>query len=145
MPDWVATGFNEFAQRLPRECALQLVEVAPVKRSGGARPERAIATEGERVLAAIPDGSRVIALDARGVAWSSEALAGQLDHWLHGGRNVALLVGGADGLTDSCLQRAEQRWSLSPLTLPHMLVRVVIAEQLYRAWSILKHHPYHRA
>jgi 23S rRNA (pseudouridine1915-N3)-methyltransferase len=145
MPGWVAEGFNEFAKRLPRECALQLVEIAAVKRAGAAGEAKALAMEGERMLAAIADNALVVALEVDGEALGSVALAGRLDQWLHSGRNIALLVGGADGLAPACLQRAGQRWSLSPLTLPHMLVRLLVAEQLYRAWSILKHHPYHRA
>lgn len=145
MPDWVAAGFDEFAKRLPRECALRLVEIAPVKRVAATGADRAMAIEGERMLAAIPGDALVVALDVNGEALSSEALSGRLDQWRRGGRNVALLVGGADGLAPDCLRRAQQRWSLSPLTLPHMLVRVIVAEQLYRAWTILKHHPYHRA
>lgn len=145
MPGWVADGFNEFARRLPRECALQLVEIAAVKRAGGMGAHKAMAMEGERMLAGVADNALVVALDVAGEAPDSVALSAWLDQWLHGGSNVALLVGGADGLAPACLQRADRRWSLSPLTLPHMLVRILVAEQLYRAWSILKHHPYHRA
>ena len=101
--------------------------------------------EGERILAAIPDNHHVVALDVKGKAWSTEQLAQQLAHWQADGRDVSLLVGGPDGLTDDCLQRANQRWSLSALTFPHPLVRIVMAEQLYRAWAVLQNHPYHRA
>ncbi|KAF0192379.1 MAG: 23S rRNA (pseudouridine1915-N3)-methyltransferase [Gammaproteobacteria bacterium] len=145
MPGWVADGFNEFAQRLPRECALHLVEIPAVKRAGGVNEQKAMAMEGARMLAAVPDNALVVALDVNGESFSSAALSGRLDQWLHSGCNVALLVGGADGLAPACLTRAGQRWSLSPLTLPHMLVRILVAEQIYRAWSILKNHPYHRA
>ncbi|HEY5719007.1 MAG TPA: 23S rRNA (pseudouridine(1915)-N(3))-methyltransferase RlmH, partial [Gammaproteobacteria bacterium] len=98
----------------------------------------------ERMLAALPTGARVVALDVAGSAWDTPTLARQLERWRAGGSDVALLVGGADGLAPACLERAEQRWSLSPLTFPHMLVRVLVAEQLYRAWSLLSGHPYHR-
>ena len=94
---------------------------------------------------AVPDTHLIIALDVQGQSWSTEKLSQQLEHWLAGGRHLSLLVGGPDGLADQCMQRAEQRWSLSPLTLPHPLVRILVAEQLYRAWSILSGHPYHRS
>ena len=97
------------------------------------------------MLAAVPPGATVIALDVRGKAWCTEGLATRLQEWLQGGRDIALLVGGPDGLADACLQRADLRWSLSALTLPHALVRVLLAEQLYRAWTVIKGHPYHRA
>lgn len=145
MPAWVADGFNDFSRRLPRECSLHLTEIAAVQRGKRDNSEQAIRTEGERLLAAIPAGSIVIALDVQGETWSSTELARQFEEWLHSGGSVALLVGGADGLSQECLKRAVRRWSLSPLTLPHMLVRILVAEQLYRAWSILKNHPYHRA
>ena len=97
------------------------------------------------MLAAIPKGAYVIAMEVGGKNWSTEQLSQQLDNWLHGGCDVALLVGGPEGLAPACRARADQLWSLSPLTFPHPLVRVVLAEQLYRAWSLLKGHPYHRA
>jgi 23S rRNA (pseudouridine1915-N3)-methyltransferase len=145
MPRWVQEGFGEYAKRLPAECALKLVEIAPGRRGKNADIDRAVRDEGERMLAAIPKGARVVALEVHGRSWSTEQLAGQLDNWMAGGQDVALLVGGPEGLADSCRQRADQQWSLSPLTLPHPLVRVVLAEQLYRALSFLRGHPYHRA
>jgi len=144
MPGWVTQGFEEYARRLPADCALQLVEVAAGKRGKNADIARITRDEGERTLAAIPKGARVVALDVKGRSWSTEQLSQQLDGWLHDGRDLALLVGGPEGLAAECLARAEQRWSLAPLTLPHPLVRIVVAEQLYRAWSILNGHPYHR-
>ncbi len=144
MPAWVTQGFEEYARRLPADCALQLVEIAAGKRGKNADIARITRDEGERTLAAIPKGALVVALDVKGRAWSTEQLSRQLDSWLHDGRDIALLVGGPEGLAPECLARAEQRWSLSPLTLPHPLVRIVVAEQLYRAWSILNGHPYHR-
>jgi 23S rRNA (pseudouridine1915-N3)-methyltransferase len=101
--------------------------------------------EGRRILAAIPGGNQVIALDVGGRSWSTQMLAEQMQKWMQGGRNLSLLVGGPDGLSLDCLQRAEQRWSLSDLTMPHTLVRVLLAEQLYRAWTVISGHPYHRA
>ena len=97
------------------------------------------------MLLAVPDGATVIALDVRGKTWSTEVLVTRLQEWLQAGRDIALLVGGPDGLADECLSRADLRWSLSALTLPHALVRVLLAEQLYRAWSVIQGHPYHRA
>ncbi len=144
MPAWVATGFNEYQQRLPPECPLLLTEVEAPARLKGADAEAIRRAEGERLLAAVPARARVLALDARGTAWSSEDLARRMRDWLMEGRDLALLIGGPDGLDAACLARAETRWSLSALTLPHMLVRVVVAEQLYRAFSILHGHPYHR-
>ena len=145
MPDWVSRGFEEYTRRMPPECRLKLVEIAAGQRGKNQPVARAIAEEGRRMEKAVPAGHRVIALDERGEAWSTEQLSKQLRNWLDGGQHVSLLVGGPDGLAETCLQRAGQRWSLSPLTLPHPLVRVIIAEQLYRAWSLLAGHPYHRS
>ncbi|GAB6042173.1 23S rRNA (pseudouridine(1915)-N(3))-methyltransferase RlmH [Endothiovibrio diazotrophicus] len=145
MPGWVEEGYREYAQRLPRECALELKEIPPGRRGKGADIQRAIREEGERMLAALPKEALVIALDERGRERSTEQLADELGEWLQGGRDVVLLVGGPDGLAAECKGRAERTWGLSKLTLPHPLVRVVVAEQIYRAWSLLKGHPYHRA
>lgn len=144
MPGWVDAGYAEYAQRMPPEARLELVELPLAQRSKSRPVERAVREEGERMLAAAGN-DRLIALDVRGKAWSTEQLAGELEQWLQDGRDVALAVGGPDGLSEDVLARAERRWSLSPLTLPHPLVRIVLAEQLYRAVSILKGHPYHRA
>lgn len=145
MPGWVSDGYNDYAKRLPAECALKLVEIAPAQRGGNADVAQVLRKEGDKMLAAIPKDAIVIALDVRGKAWSTEELARQMKDWMQSGQDVALLVGGPEGLDPRCLERANVRWSLSALTLPHPLVRVVLAEQLYRAWSILKNHPYHRA
>ncbi len=145
MPAWVEQGYAEFAKRLPAESALRLVEIAPGRRGKGADLQRAVREEGERMLRAIPKGARVIALEVTGRAWSTEQLSASLQDWLRDGRDLALLVGGPDGLSEACRRTAELAWSLSPLTLPHALVRVLIAEQLYRAWSLQVGHPYHRA
>ncbi len=144
MPEWVNMGYGEFAGRLPPECRLQLTEIPLPKRAKGHDTARCVEQEGERMLAAIPKGCRVWALDVAGKECSTEQLAKELAQWMQDGRDVALLVGGPDGLAGSCLQRAERRWSLSQLTLPHMLVRIVAAEQIYRAWTLLQGHPYHR-
>lgn len=145
MPDWIKAGYAEYAERLPRECALNLVEIPAVKRSQNADVARIVRHEGERLLTAAPAGSRIVALDERGQPWSTSELAEQLAGWLQDGREISLLIGGPDGLDPACRARADQMWSLSRLTLPHPLVRVVVAEQIYRAWSLLHHHPYHRA
>ncbi|NOY62289.1 MAG: 23S rRNA (pseudouridine(1915)-N(3))-methyltransferase RlmH [Gammaproteobacteria bacterium] len=144
MPGWVAQGYQEFARRLPAECTLRLTELAAGKRGKNADVQRIVRDEGERMLAAIPKSVLVVALDVGGRSWSTEQLAQRLEGWMGEGRGVALLVGGPEGLAQRCIERAELRWSLSPLTLPHPLVRIVVAEQLYRAWSILNNHPYHR-
>jgi len=144
MPRWVELGYQEYAKRMPAECRLQLLEIAAGHRGKGADIARTLRDEGGRMLKAIPKGCRVVALDVEGRSWSTEQLSRQLDGWLGGGSDLALLVGGPEGLAEVCRQRADGRWSLSPLTLPHPLVRVVLAEQLYRAWSLLRNHPYHR-
>jgi 23S rRNA (pseudouridine1915-N3)-methyltransferase len=144
MSRWVQEGYEEYAKRLPTECSLKLVELPLGRRGKGADLARALQDEGERMLKAVPRDSLVIALEVEGKEWSTEQLATKLDDWMGGGRDVALLIGGPDGLAGSCRQRADLLWSLSPLTLPHPLVRVIVAEQLYRAWSILRNHPYHR-
>jgi 23S rRNA (pseudouridine1915-N3)-methyltransferase len=145
MPAWVDAGYAEYARRLSGECSLNLVEIEPGHRGKGTSPEPARREEGERLLKALPKGALAIALDERGDVWDTARLATELSGWLAGGREPALLVGGADGLTTECLERAERRWSLSALTFPHPLVRVILAEQLYRAWTLVKGHPYHRA
>ncbi len=144
MPRWVVDGYQEFAKRLPTECKLTLIEIAPGRRSKSADVKRAIQNESSKMLAAIPKNAKVVALDERGKAWTTRQLSSQLEGWMAEGCDVALLVGGPDGLSDECRARAAAQWSLSPLTLPHALVRVVVAEQLYRAWSVMKGHPYHR-
>lgn len=145
MPAWVADGFAEYRKRLSRELPLELVEIALGQRGKGRDPARAIADEGVAVLAALPKDVHVVALDGRGKPWSSEQLAEQLAAWRMSGRDLAILIGGPDGHAADVLARADQRWSLGPLTLPHMLVRLIVAEQLYRAMSINAGHPYHRA
>lgn len=145
LPEWVQAGYREYAERLPRECRLELREIPSGQRSRGADLKRAVRDEGGRILAALKSGDRVVALDVAGRSMDTMGLARRLGDWLQDGRDIALLIGGPDGLAPACLERCELRWSLSPLTLPHGLVRVVVAEQLYRAWSVLAKHPYHRA
>ncbi|MCE5232660.1 MAG: 23S rRNA (pseudouridine(1915)-N(3))-methyltransferase RlmH [Mizugakiibacter sp.] len=145
MPAWVADGYAEYEKRLSRDLKLELIEIPLGGRGKGRDPARAIAEEGAAVLAAIPRDAHVVALDGRGKAWSSEDLAQQLAHWRMAGRDLVFLIGGPDGHAAEVLARADQRWSLGPLTLPHMLVRLVLVEQLYRAATIVAGHPYHRA
>lgn len=145
MPDWVADGFAEYVKRLSHALPLELVEIAVGARGKGRDPARAIAAEGAAVCAAIGRDVQVIALDERGRQWSSDNLASELANWRMQGRDLAFVIGGADGHAPEVLEIAAQRWSLGPLTLPHMLVRVIVAEQLYRANSMLAGHPYHRA
>lgn len=143
-PGWVREGFAEYAKRLPKPFAPQLVELPLGHRGKGSDPARAVASEGERVLAALPKNARLIALDERGKSWTSMDLARELAGWQHDGRDVAFVIGGPDGHAPAVLARADRRWSLGPLTLPHMLVRLVLVEQVYRAWTIQQGHPYHR-
>ncbi len=143
MPAWVDTGFHEYAKRL-RGTAIRLHDIEAARRSKDADIARALADEGERLLAAVPKGAQIIALDRPGVPVSTQRIANSMQDWRHGGRDIAFLIGGPEGLSEHCLASAHERWSLSALTLPHMLVRIVLAEQLYRAWSILERLPYHR-
>ncbi|GGI83650.1 ribosomal RNA large subunit methyltransferase H [Shewanella hanedai] len=144
MPDWVTTGFKEYQRRFPRDMALELVEVPAGKRGKNADIARILHKEGEQMLAVIPKGNHVVSLDLPGKTWTTPELATQLSRWQLDGRDVSLLIGGPEGLAPSCKQAATQSWCLSALTLPHPLVRVVVAESLYRAWSVNTNHPYHR-
>jgi 23S rRNA (pseudouridine1915-N3)-methyltransferase len=145
MPDWIEQGYEEYARRLKGECTLSLKEIPPGKRGKSVSVSRTIEEEGQRLLGSIPKGAHVVALDVLGKAWSTEQLASSMTRWMQQGQTISLLVGGPEGLSEACVQRADQRWSLSALTFPHPLVRVIVAEQLYRAYSINKNHPYHRA
>ncbi|HAI69077.1 MAG TPA: 23S rRNA (pseudouridine(1915)-N(3))-methyltransferase RlmH [Gammaproteobacteria bacterium] len=144
MPSWVQSGFSDYAKRLPSTCSVHLIEIPLRKRTKNADLARLQHKEGEQMLAAIAQGALVVALDEGGQAFSSIQLADQLAHWMQITSKVALLVGGPEGLSAACRKRAQQCWSLSTLTLPHQLVRIVVVEQLYRAWSLLNNHPYHR-
>ncbi|BFM21667.1 23S rRNA (pseudouridine(1915)-N(3))-methyltransferase RlmH [Gilvimarinus japonicus] len=145
MPGWVQEGYNEYVKRLPRgDLELELVELPLAPRGKNSDIQRAMERESDAIRAAIGKGDRVVALDVKGKSWGTEQLAEQLAAWRMDGRHVSLLIGGPNGLAPSALALAEQRWSLSALTLPHPLVRIVLAEQLYRAWTILHNHPYHK-
>lgn len=144
MPDWVERGVEEYRKRLPRDFALEVVEIAPGIRGKNADVARAVASEGQRMRERLRPSEHLVALEVEGQSWGTERLAREADQWRHAGSDVALLVGGPDGLDPGLSSSAQQRWSLSPLTLPHPLVRLVLAEQLYRAWTLLVGHPYHR-
>lgn len=143
-PVWEREGFDTYARRMPRECAVSLVEIAVQKRSANADIARLRNREGEQMLAKAAKNALIIALDVKGRSFTTGQLAGQLRTWLAGGRDLALLIGGPDGLSPACLEAARMTWSLSSLTLPHGLARVLVAEQLYRAWTVTTGHPYHR-
>jgi 23S rRNA (pseudouridine1915-N3)-methyltransferase len=145
MPDWVQKAWSEYSKRFPRNLSLQLVEIPLTRRSRNCNIQALQQKEGEALLAAIPPQSRIIALDVLGKQWSTAELALQVEAWMLEAINVSFLIGGPDGLSAQCLGQAHNRWSLGRLTLPHAMVRVILAEQLYRAWTITQNHPYHRA
>lgn len=142
MPDWVSQGCNEYSKRLPSQWRFELKEIQQAKAD---TPELRMAAESKLLLAALPSKSHLVALDNRGASWRTEQLAQQLQQWLEIGKPLSFMIGGPDGLHDDCRSRANQLVSLSPLTFPHPMVRVIWLEQLYRAQSILNNHPYHRA
>lgn len=145
MPAWVVAGYDEYAKRLPAHLKLELIERPASPWAARGDVARGMREEADALRAAIPKNAHVVALDERGSAWTTVQLSERLADWQRDGRDVALLVGGPDGLDPPLRDAAEQRWSLSPLTLPHPLVRILVAEQLYRAWTLLAGHPYHRA
>lgn len=144
MPDWVQAGFDEFARRMPRELPLELVEIKAEPRTTGKTVEAMQAAEAARIEAALPARCRRVILDERGRDLTTVALAARLESWREGGDDVALIVGGPDGLADTLKRTADESIRLSSLTLPHALVRPLLAEALYRAWSVTRNHPYHR-
>lgn len=144
MPTWVDTAYKNYAQRMPKDCLLELIEVSAAKRTKNQQANLWKEKEGELILKNIDKSDWVVALDVQGKNWSTQHLAEQIENWQQMGNNVSLLVGGPDGLSQACLNRANTRWSLSALTMPHPLVRVVLSEALYRAWSVTVNHPYHR-
>lgn len=144
MPKWVQQGYDEYAKRLPRELTPQLVELAVANRGKNANVEKLKQQEGEQILSSLPKQGRVVALDVLGKKISTEQLSAKMADWQMVGDNVSIIIGGPDGLSQECLNHADEKWSLSDMTLPHPLVRIVLIEQLYRAWSILQNHPYHK-
>lgn len=144
MPAWIETGFMEYAKRMPPDCRVVLKEIKPVDRSSNKNPETVMAMERTRIEAAFPKNSRIVALDERGKDLSTVQLAQYLTQWQQDGRDVTFVIGGADGLDPGLKVNADMLIRVSSLTLPHGMVRVLLAEQLYRAWSITQNHPYHR-
>ncbi|OHX12404.1 23S rRNA (pseudouridine(1915)-N(3))-methyltransferase RlmH [Chromobacterium sphagni] len=144
MPRWVDEAYSDYAKRFGRDITLELKEIKPEKRGGGVTAEKGIAAEHERLIVAIPPRSRLVVMDERGKSWTSLKLAEGLKEWMAGGDDVVFIIGGADGLSLELKQRAEVLLQLSAMTLPHGMVRVMLAEQIYRAYSILNNHPYHR-
>lgn len=144
MPKWVQEAWHDYAKRFPSDARLQLIEIPSFKQAKNTSVERKLNDEGMRLLQAIPKQSHIIALDVKGESWDTPTLAKHIQRWQQLSSHISFLVGGADGLSQECLTRANQRWSLSPLTFPHPLARIIVAEQLYRALSIIQNHPYHR-
>lgn len=144
MPDWVEKGYQEYARRFPKEMQLELLEINAGKRGKNADIKRILKKEGELTLAAIPPGNKIVTLEVTGQAWKTEQLANEMRKWQLDARNISLLIGGPEGLSPECIAAAEQRWSLSALTLPHPIVRIIVAESLYRAYTLTINHPYHR-
>lgn len=144
MPQWINEGFLEYRKRFAPPFSLELIEIPAEKRTKQSDIKRLIQYEGEKLIATIKPNHFVIALHVQGKTWDTEILAKKLKDWQNEGRNIDFLIGGPDGLSSDCLQKAELQWSLSALTLPHPLVRVILAEQLYRAITINQNHPYHR-
>jgi 23S rRNA (pseudouridine1915-N3)-methyltransferase len=144
-PEWVRSGFDEYAKRLRGGIRLELREIGLAKRSGAASAAQAKAQEGQRVLAALPQAAHVVSLNEQGKQWTTAELATKLEGWSALGTPICLLIGGPDGLAKDCLERANEHWALSRLTLPHGLARIIVAEAIYRGWSLVQGHPYHRA
>lgn len=144
MPSWITSGWAEYAKRFPRGFSMNLREVPAIKRNRNADIDSIRQREGEALLAAVPPSSYLVALDEQGSQWSTSELATQMTEWMKTSRDVTFLVGGPEGLSAACRDQAETCWSLGKLTFPHPLVRVLLAEQLYRAWTITQNHPYHR-
>jgi 23S rRNA (pseudouridine1915-N3)-methyltransferase len=143
MPDWVETACSEYLKRMPREASIEIIEIKPDKRASGKNAEVVQEAEAKRILEAAGK-DYLIALDERGQEVTTVQLAARMETWLTSGRDISLVIGGADGLHASVKTRADWLWGLSKLTLPHGMVRVLLAEQLYRAWTVIQQHPYHR-
>ncbi|MCM1512249.1 MAG: 23S rRNA (pseudouridine(1915)-N(3))-methyltransferase RlmH [Oxalobacter formigenes] len=144
MPAWIENGFEEYTRRMPPECRIILKEIRPADRAAGKSAQSVMAAEQTRIEAALPKNSRVIALDEHGKDLTTMQLSGELEKWRQEGRDIAFVIGGADGLNSAFKKNADELVRLSSLTLPHGMVRILLAEQLYRAWSLTQNHPYHR-
>ncbi len=143
-PDWIMAGFNEYAKRMPREAQISLLEIKPEPRTTGKTTMQIMQAEAQRIFTALPQNCLRIALDEHGIQPTTKQLAAQMQDWMREGRDIAFIIGGADGLHESVKQHAQRLLALSSLTLPHAVVRVILAEQLYRAYSLMHNHPYHR-
>lgn len=144
MPGWVEQACDDYGRRLPRELKPDWRTLGLGKRPQSTSPDELRRRDTDRLAAAIPDGDMRVVLDVNGASWSTDRLAEQVSLWQHSGRDISVIIGGPEGLTPTFVSSTSQAWSLSPLTLPHPLVRVVLIEQIYRAWSILQGHPYHK-
>ncbi len=144
MPEWISAGFNEYAKRMPREARIELMEIRPEPRTTGKNVAQIMEAEARRILSTLPQNCLHIALDEKGIPWTTHQLADRMQQWMGDGRDVAFIIGGADGLHKSVKNGVQQLMALSAMTLPHSMVRVLLAEQLYRAYSLLHNHPYHR-
>lgn len=144
MPEWITSGFNEYSKRMPREATIALIEIKPEPRTTGKTVAQIMEAEAQRIENALPKDVTRVVLDERGAHLTTKQMAQKMHDWLGGGRDVAFIIGGADGLHESVRNSAQQLLALSALTLPHGMVRVLLAEQLYRAYSLLHNHPYHR-
>ncbi|MGH8119900.1 MAG: 23S rRNA (pseudouridine(1915)-N(3))-methyltransferase RlmH [Gammaproteobacteria bacterium] len=144
MPAWVTAGFTEYNKRLPRELCLKLIEITPAVRTKSTTTGKALAAEAQRIRDALPQDALVIALDEHGIQFNSQVLSRKIAAWNRQGRDLAFIIGGTDGIDGELKQTADLLWSLSTMTLPHALARIIVVEQIYRAWTILQNHPYHR-
>ena len=144
MPEWICSGFGEYEKRMPREARIELREIKPEKRDAGKSVARIQQMEASRIAAAMPQNSVMVVLDEKGEQLTTVDLARLIEHWMKDGKDVAFVIGGADGISPDLRGKADRVLSLSRMTLPHALVRVMLAEQLYRAVSVINNHPYHR-
>lgn len=143
-PDWVTSGVKEYQKRLPRDWQINIRELNVSKRHKGEPAEKHISDEGKRMMSMLNTDGRIIAMDSRGSNWSTLELSKKFEAWQYDYKQVQFLVGGPDGLSEECLSTAHESWALSRLTFPHFIVRILLAEQIYRAWSVLNNHPYHK-
>lgn len=144
MPSWITAGCEQFLARFPPDLPVEIIEIPAGKRGKNADIKRLTEQEGDTMLAAIGKGNKIVTLEVTGKPYSTPQLAQRLEKWQMDGRDISLLIGGPEGLAPKCIALADEKWSLSNLTLPHPMVRVVVLESLYRAWSITVNHPYHR-
>lgn len=144
MPAWVNQGVDEYVRRMSNECQVKFIELPLGLRAKSKNIKQAMQQEEKSILAAIPNNTHVIAMEVEAKIWSTETLSAKMQDWMQLGKDITLLIGGPDGMTQTCINKAQDKWSLSKLTLPHPLVRIIVAEQLYRGLMIIKNHPYHK-